>query len=220
MTKPKIQYQSMSSQSQSNSGVYKFLNFSVVYNAWQFFVGGKKARTTIAQKYIKAKPGESVLDIGCGTGSLFELMGKDVNYVGYDISEKYIDFAKNKYKDCPNARFYCTKVNEMELYEKDFDVVIAIGILHHLDDNEAARVVELAFKHLREGGRFVLMEPAWIDNQNSVAKFMLQIDRGKAIRKVEGYTKLFEPYFKSYTAVIDSNLFNVPYTSCIIEAIR
>lgn len=210
----------MAEQGQSNSGAYKLLNFPFVYNSWQMIVGGEKARATIAKKYIKAQSGERVLDIGCGTGTLFELMGKEIDYVGYDISQQYIDFAKEKFKDTPNAKFYCTRVNEIELFEKDFDVAIAIGILHHLKDEEAAKVIELAFMHLKEGGRFILAEPAWIPKQNPFAKFMLKMDRGKSIRDVEGYTKLMEPYFKSFNSIIDGKLFNVPYTMCIIEAIR
>lgn len=210
----------MAEQSQSNSGLYKLLNFPFIYNSWQLFVGGEKARATIAKKYINAKAEERVLDIGCGTGTLFELMGKEIDYVGYDISQEYIDFAKNKYKDTPNARFYFKRVNEIEMSEKDFDVVIAIGILHHLNDDEALKLIELAFLHLKEGGRFVLAEPAWIPKQNLFAKFMLKMDRGKAIRDVEGYKKLLQPYFKSFKSTIDGKLFNVPYTMCMIEAIR
>jgi 2-polyprenyl-3-methyl-5-hydroxy-6-metoxy-1,4-benzoquinol methylase len=210
----------MAEQSQSNSGLYRLLNFPFIYNSWQLFVGGERARATIAKKYISAKAGQRVLDIGCGTGTLFELMGKEIDYVGYDISQEYIDFAKNKYKDTPNARFYFKRVNEIEMSEKDFDVVIAIGILHHLNDDEALKLIELAFLHLKEGGRFVLAEPAWIPKQNLFAKFMLKMDRGKAIRDVEGYKKLLQPYFKSSESTIDGKLFNVPYTMCMIEAIR
>jgi 2-polyprenyl-3-methyl-5-hydroxy-6-metoxy-1,4-benzoquinol methylase len=208
----------MAQESQSNRGVYKFLNFPLIYNCWQYIMGGEKARATIAEKYIKAQPGERVLDIGCGTGTLFELMGKKINYVGYDISEDYINFAKKKFKNETNAKFYCTRVNEIELFEKDFDVVIAIGILHHLDDEEALRVLELANMHLKQDGRFILCEPMWIQNQNRFAKLMLSIDRGKAIRNEEQYTNMLDKFFTNQKAVIDESLFNVPYTICVMEA--
>ena len=39
----------------------------------------------------------NILDIGCGTGKILESLPA-VDYYGYDISKKYINYAKKKYK--------------------------------------------------------------------------------------------------------------------------
>ena len=212
----------MGQVNQSNKGLYRLLNFAFVYNTWQFLVGGPRSRATTARKYIKAKPHERVLDIGCGTGNYFELLDKDVDYVGYDISEKYIAFAKNKYKDVPNAKFYCASVEEINALDQDekFDVAIAIGLLHHLSDEDSLKVIEFAHRFLKEGGRLILCEPAWIPNQSFSAKFWLRMDRGKQIRNVDQYLAFLAKYFNKYEYTIDEKLYRIKFTSCIMEAIR
>jgi 2-polyprenyl-3-methyl-5-hydroxy-6-metoxy-1,4-benzoquinol methylase len=52
----------------------------------------------------------SILDFGCGTGRLYELLvgaGFTRNYVGYDVVADMIDAAREKY---PAARFECRNI--------------------------------------------------------------------------------------------------------------
>lgn len=207
-------------ESQSNKGLYKLLNFAFVYNTWQAFVGGGKARKTIAKKYIRAKPGEKLLDIGCGTGNYFVELEKGVKYVGYDVSEQYIEFARKRYEDEPNAKFHCVGVNDLEELDTDFDIAITIGLLHHLHDEEAAKVIEVAFNHLRPGGRYMLLEPTWTPNQKPIDKFLNKMDRGKMIRTPEAYSEFMSQYFSDFEYKIDVSLYNFPISVCVIEAIK
>ncbi|MFS0837124.1 class I SAM-dependent methyltransferase [Paenibacillus sp. 1P03SA] len=93
--------------------------------------------------------GESVLDLGCGTGSLagqMALLGAEVT--GVDFSETMIEEARQKY---PELRF---EVGDARTYRsgRTFDAVFSNAALHWVPQaDEAARTVAEA---LRPGGRF------------------------------------------------------------------
>ncbi len=82
-----------------------------------------------------------ILEIGCGPGNIARYLTQ-YEYVGFDLNAKYIEVAKRRF---PEAKFVCERVSQFSLSEQQsFDVVLAIGILHHLDDNEASQLFQIA----------------------------------------------------------------------------
>jgi protein-L-isoaspartate(D-aspartate) O-methyltransferase len=77
------------------------------------------------------KPGDKILDVGCGKGFLlydFTQIVPDIEVVGLDISEYAIANAKEDIKDCliqGNAK-------KLPFNDNDFDLVISINTLHNL----------------------------------------------------------------------------------------
>ncbi|WP_149206231.1 class I SAM-dependent methyltransferase [Flavobacterium johnsoniae] len=71
----------------------------------------------------------SLLDFGCGTSHLLEYIHKNemstIDYSGLDISQKFINVAKNKY---PNNTFYCLDIFESENCLGNFDYIIMNGV--------------------------------------------------------------------------------------------
>jgi len=91
------------------------------------------------------------LDIGCGTVNIQNSM-PHVEYVGFDINEKYINTAKRRLKD--QGEFVCAALQGHNTNgETPFDIVLATGILHHLDDDTCNTLFRLAYKSLRPRGR-------------------------------------------------------------------
>lgn len=70
----------------------------------------------------------SLLDFGCGTSLLLEyLMQKkeySFDYTGLDISEKFINVAKQKF---PKTPFYCLNILEEEL-DSSFNYIVMNGV--------------------------------------------------------------------------------------------
>ena len=65
------------------------------------------------------------------------------DYLGFDLSPEYIEQAKKRY---PKARFVCERVSQFSIAkEQSFDLVLALGIVHHLDDAEARQLFQLAY---------------------------------------------------------------------------
>ena len=82
--------------------------------------------------------GKSILDVGCGTGSLLEYLnskGIETAYTGVDILESMTEIAINKF---PEGNFICTDIFKQNFFkEKSFDVVFSSGIFNlNLGNNE------------------------------------------------------------------------------------
>ncbi len=75
-------------------------------------------------------PGNTILDVGCGNGRLYQLFSKmQVQYIGIDQSEGLITIARKKF---PLGRFLLGTMNNTALSEGSIDVIYAIASFHHL----------------------------------------------------------------------------------------
>jgi len=102
------------------------------------------------------KPVGALLEIGCGAGFSAEyLRGQYRRMVGIDYSANLIAFA-TKYNASPQASFYCQDVKDFST-EQTFDVILMIGVLHHLKDAEYVLTRLRSF--LAEGGVLLANEP-------------------------------------------------------------
>jgi 2-polyprenyl-3-methyl-5-hydroxy-6-metoxy-1,4-benzoquinol methylase len=100
--------------------------------------------------------GADVLEAGCGAGfSVRYLSDRPRSYIGIDYSENLVRYAHGH-----NARDGATfDVANIKTYQppRPVDVVFMIGVLHHLDDMEAALRNMLGW--LRPGGWLAINEP-------------------------------------------------------------
>jgi len=62
-------------------------------------------RMSILAGYVRALGLSSVLDVGCGTGDLLDLLDPQVAYVGVDIAPAAVEAAQRRFVDRPNASF-------------------------------------------------------------------------------------------------------------------
>src|SRR5439155_26432553 len=124
------------------------------------------------------KPGDKVIDIGCGTARVLQSLPA-VKYFGLDISPDYIAFARRTYGD--KGTFVVGDMRSLrgDSRFKDADIVIAIAVLHHLYDEEAADCIGFAYDALKRGGRLVCFDACWIRNQVVVCKWVMSRDRGR-----------------------------------------
>jgi len=99
-----------------------------------------------------------------------------------------------------------------------FDVVIAIGVLHHLDDGEARTLFSGAAKVMKPGGRLVTLDGTFEACQSPVARLLLKMDRGNFVRKTEDYILLAREHFLEVEPVVVHDLLSIPYTHLIMTA--
>ena len=108
--------------------------------------------------------------------------------------------------------FFCKQFNEKELIKlPKFDFIILFGILHHLDNKQAKKIINLCKRKMKKDTRLLTEDPILIENQNIIAKFLIKSDRGTNVRREKEYLNLFKPNFKYIKAKI-TNQFFIPYT--------
>jgi SAM-dependent methyltransferase len=196
------------------SGVRSALAVPFFYRAFGRFIGGN-ARSLYVESYVRVRPGDRVLDIGCGPGDILSHL-PPVDYVGLDSSEEYIQAARKRFGD--RGRFLHTPVRTASIdMPASFDLVLATGVLHHLDDSEALDLFRLARQALKPEGRLVTLDGCYLPGQSRVAKLLLRLDRGKFVRTQEGYTTLASQIFRRVEASIRHDLLRLPYTHIILE---
>jgi SAM-dependent methyltransferase len=194
------------------------LDNPLAYKLFITITGGDRLRRNFAKNYVRAKKGDRILDIGCGPGNIVGHL-PSVDYVGFDANPAYIENARQKWGD--RGQFICSTVNDYALRSADFDIVLAVGILHHIDDEEAARLFQIAHDKLRAGGRLITFDGVYVKSQSPIARFLLSKDRGQYVRRLEQYESLASATFpKVMVHVLHGRLGPLPYTRLVMECAK
>lgn len=207
----------MTRDGQTTSGLRAALSRPWVYDALQNLMGGRRARAEYAHEFIRAVSGSRVLDLGCGTAQILGFLPDGVDYWGYDVSADYIKAATARFG--ARGHFICGMPDEGALANlAPFDLALATGVLHHLDDEEARRLLRRARGALRKGGRFVSIDPVFAPGQHPLARFLIAGDRGRHVRDAASYLALGRGEFGTAEGRIRHRAW-IPYTHWIMECV-
>jgi len=195
--------------SQRINQIYNFINSPLVYRIIQYIMSGTSFRNSIIKKNIK-KSNLKILDIGCGPAQILEQIPR-CDYYGYDIDQRSIQYAKKKYRK-KNYHFYCKKFNKTEIKKlPKFDFVIFFGILHHLSNKEADKMLTLCKRTMKKNSKLLTEDPILVEKQNIIAKFLIEKDRGINVRQKKEYINLLKKHFKKIKNKVTHQFF-IPYT--------
>jgi Methylase involved in ubiquinone/menaquinone biosynthesis len=201
--------------SQITSGIRHILSDSRIYDLMQNGVGARKMRRTLCKDYIHAAPGMCVLDVGCGTAQILEQLPADIDYRGFDLSADYIDAAKRHFDH--RGTFLCADITTLPADEMPpCNLAIAVGILHHLDDDGARALLSNLYQRLMPGGKLVTIDGVYCEGQSRVARWLISHDRGQNVRTASAYRSLVPEAFSSIEVFRRDDLLNIPYTHAIM----
>ena len=204
---------------QKTTGLVSLFNNPWIYNTFQNVVGASKCRSILVNEFFDLKPSIKILDIGCGTSEILDHLPQDLVYVGFDLSEVYITAAKKKYQR--RGTWHCKSVFDFdEKICEEFDIVIANGIIHHLDDEEALKLLQIAHDALKPSGEFISLENAITENQNLFARWIISLDRGENVRTPKGYNDLFQKSFSKIVCEVRTDMLRIPYTHIVSKCTK
>lgn len=106
--------------------------------------------------------GDRVLEAGCGIGNFTEQLLDKERLVTIDVDAFYVEMISRRFGHLENVRTEAIDLTDSEalagLAKEDFDTVISINVLEHLEDDEPAL---LGFnKVLQPGGSAIVLVPA------------------------------------------------------------
>lgn len=127
------------------------------------------------------KPGELVLDVGCGFGDTTQriagLIGTEGEAVGVDVAERFIEAANKETEQVPNVSFMVADV-EMTEFEPRFDYAFSrMGVMFFANPVAAMRNVRRA---LVPGGRLCVvvwrrkLDNDWLHRAETVVEQFVQ----------------------------------------------
>lgn len=184
------------------------------YSLFRRLVGRDSARLAYARDHLRVRPGQRVLDLGCGPGDILAFL-PEVGYVGYDINAAYIERARRRFGH--RGEFHCAAVDESLDPGTGFDLVIAHGVLHHLEDAAARTLFRVARRALKPGGRLVTIDGCFAEGQSALARLFLSLDRGRYVRTRDAYESLARSVFDDVKSFLRHDLIRIPYTHLIME---
>jgi ubiquinone/menaquinone biosynthesis C-methylase UbiE len=120
----------------------------------------KILRSTLAAAQIQ--PNDSILDVGCGPGTMALLAKSDhptVNVYGIDAGEEMIALAQQKAtRQGTDIDFRLGLAQELPYPDASFDVVMNSLVMHHLPQEVRDQAVVEMYRVLKPGGRLLIVE--------------------------------------------------------------
>jgi SAM-dependent methyltransferase len=192
------------------------LSLPAGYRFLRSAVGGGKLWRTYLDEYVQPAAGEKVLDVGCGPADVLTYL-PNVEYTGIDYSPEYINSAKTRFGS--RGRFLCSDVSGVTLEKEQgtFDLAMATGVVHHLDDQQASNMFSLVRLALRPNGRLITFDGCYVPGQSNMARLSLSNDRGKFVRPLAEYQRLASAQFSKVRCHLRHDLLRIPYTHLIMR---
>jgi ubiquinone/menaquinone biosynthesis C-methylase UbiE len=120
--------------------------------------GGTAAQKRLRHRFLRfvpVRPGQRVLEIGCGTGvvlrDLAPMVGRRGSVIGVDASRTVLAAARRLCRSSPGITLRHADGARLPFAAESFDVALAITVILHVADPRA--VVEAMVRATKRGGR-------------------------------------------------------------------
>lgn len=168
------------------SSITDVLDQPAIYRLWQAPFARQKLRPLVESGALERAG--SVLDVGCGPGTNAATLSRIGRYLGVDISEEYIEYARRRHGD----HFVVADVTEGIPGEEGFDLVLLNSLMHHIDDPGALRLLTSLRSLLLPGGEIHILDLVLADA--GLPRRLALEDRGDFPRSVDQWVSLIDTH--------------------------
>jgi SAM-dependent methyltransferase len=155
-----------------------------------WFVGRRAILESFLEQIIQNPKSKiqnpKILDVGCGTGANLEMLANFGEAEGVDVSDAALEFCKQK-----GLKAYKGLAESLPFADESFDVVTALDVVEHLDDDIAG--LKEMNRVLRTGGKTLIFVPAfmWLWGvQDDVSNHRIRYTKKQIVERLEkaGFT--------------------------------
>ena len=189
-----------------------------VYLIVQGLLGALRSRRILVSEIGRPAPQSRVLDFGCGPGFLIDYL-PDCDYVGDDVSTKYIEFAKRNYGHKGEFHRITEEQSDFE-YLGQFDYIFLCGLIHHLSDSQTHRLLNKLNRMLNPKGQLLTLDGCYKTPQSKITRYLLDHDRGRYVRDQDEYVTLVNRSLEVVDTHLRDDMFHIPYTILVLECER
>jgi demethylmenaquinone methyltransferase/2-methoxy-6-polyprenyl-1,4-benzoquinol methylase len=130
---------------------------------WLYYLAGMRIGRwrCMAVDALSLRPGDTVIEVGCGTGLNFALLeravGNEGKIIGLDISEAMLDRARKRVRAAGwgNVELVCAAASDFS-FPKGAGGILAMGVLTY--EPEFDKVIEGGARALAPGRRWVVLD--------------------------------------------------------------
>jgi len=156
-------------------------------------------------KLLHPRPGERILDVGCGTGHLTHAIASaGASVLGIDVSDPMLEEARRNYPDLTLEKADASEYRT----DTPFDAVFSNAALHWM--TEPRRVTERIHDALRPGGRFVA-ELGGAGNLHAVHGALAEAIRDAGFVPLPESSLLYFPTLGQYASLLEACGFRVTH---------
>lgn len=148
-------------------------------------------RNKISKEDRRSQEKNLVLDLGCGTGTLTELLAqKGYDMIGIDNSEEMLNLALNKKRESGSDILYlCQDMRDIDLYSTVGTVISVCDCVNYLlEEEEIEDTFRLVNNYLYPGGLFIF-------DFNTVYKYQTVIGNTTIAENREECSFIWENYY-------------------------
>jgi cyclopropane-fatty-acyl-phospholipid synthase len=148
----------------SNEFYSLWLDRNMVYSCAYFQTPEQDLETAQAQKLdyicrkLRLKPGERLLDIGCGWGGLIIHAAREygVRASGITLSQRQLEFAQQRIqREALGEKCSVRLMDYREVNDPPYDKIVSVGMVEHVGEAKLPEYFGHAFRLLLPGGVFL-----------------------------------------------------------------
>ena len=167
----------------------RILEHPTLYSLWQAPFAKKKLGPLLGRLDLART--RSVLDVGCGPGISTAVFAGCERYLGVDIHRGYVEHARRKHR----REFLVSDALALSPSAVGrFDLILMNSLLHHLDDEQTARLLARLVDCLAPGGQIHIID-LLLPPEPNLAQALARMDRGQHARSLSCWTALFTQHY-------------------------
>jgi ubiquinone/menaquinone biosynthesis C-methylase UbiE len=191
-----------------------------LYELFQFGVARRGTSEIIRNQVLKPYAVKKVLDFGCGIGyHSKEFVNSE--YLGIEPLSDCVNKANRMFKNSGNNFIVGDHESLKSINDSSYDLIIALGVLHHINNSIFDEFIKESHRILKSGGRLTTFDPVYHQGQSKISKWIVSRDRGNWVRTEESYLDPIQKIYKKAPSTrVYSNLLRIPYDHLAIEIIK